>query len=407
MRTDFVKPWSENKGGRLANDILRRCVHCGFCNATCPTYQLLGDELDGPRGRIYLIKQVLEGKEVTHKTQSHLDRCLICKACETTCPSGVEYSKLLEVGQDVINDKVKRSSWSRLNRFMLNKMVPNISRWRWFYLTVGLFSAFIPSRWEKGFNLKTPTLLPPEKEHQRKMLLLKGCVQSELAPDINRAAMQVMDRLGITLIEDPRNNNCCGAMSHHLSYSQDATQHMRNNIDAWWPFINDGVEAIVVTASGCAPHVKDYGRLMEDDLEYAEKARRVSLLAKDISEVVAEMDVSALKNMDNNPTRVTFHAPCSLQHGLKINGVVENILSGLGYELVPVEDPHLCCGSAGAYSLLQSEISDRLLFNKISALQRGKPNFIASANIGCIVHLQREASVPVMHWVELLAEYNL
>lgn len=406
MRTDIVKPYSESSAGQIANDILRRCVHCGFCNATCPTYQLLGDELDGPRGRIYLIKQVLEGKEVTRKTQSHLDRCLICKSCETTCPSGVEYSKLLEVGQEVINQKINRPVWQNFNRFMLNKMLPNMSSWRWFYLTIGLFRAFIPSRWEKGFNLKTPTLLLPDETHARKMLLLKGCVQSELSPDINRAAIQVMHKLGVTLIEDDRSNNCCGAMSHHLSYSNDAVKHMRNNIDAWWPHVESGIEAIVITASGCAPHVKDYGRLLAEDSEYAEKAKRISGLAKDISEVIAELDVSQLKTLET-PTRVAFQSSCSLQHGLKISGVVENVLSSLGYELTPVENAHLCCGAAGTYSILQSKISDQLLIDKIVALEKGKPHFIASANIGCILHLERDASIPVRHWVELLAEYNL
>ena len=281
-----------------------------------------------------------------------------------------------------------------------------MSSWRWFYLSVGLFRAFIPSRWESGFNLKTPSLLLPDSKHSRKMLLLKGCVQSELCPDINRAAMQVMDKLGITLIEDQRSNNCCGAMSHHLSYSADAQKHMRNNIDAWWPHVEDGVEAILLTASGCAPHVKDYSRLMANDNEYAKKATRISDLAKDISEIILELDIKKLKNLEK-PTLVAFQSSCSLQHGLKVSGVVENLLTSLGYELTEVQNPHLCCGAAGTYSVLQSKISDQLLINKIVALEKGKPHFIASANIGCILHLQRDASIPVRHWVELLAEYNL
>lgn len=406
MRTDIVKPYSDNEAGKIANDILRRCVHCGFCNATCPTYQLLGDELDGPRGRIYLVKQVLEGQEVTRKTQVHLDRCLICKSCETTCPSGVKYSHLLEIGQEVVNQKVKRPVWSRLNRFMFNSLIPNMSRWRWLYLIGGMFSLFMPARMEKGFNLKTPTLLLPDRVHARKMLLLKGCVQSELAPDINRAACKVLDKLGVTLVEDERSNSCCGAMSHHLSYSRNALQYMRDNIDAWWPSIEDGVEAVVVTASGCTPHVKDYGRLLAGDKDYADKARRVAEMAKDITEIISELDPGGLEKL-KEPTRVAFHSPCSLQHGLKVTGVIENLFTSLGYELVPVSDSHLCCGAAGTYSLLQARISDQLLINKVVALQKHKPHFITSANIGCILHLQRDASIPVMHWVELLAEYNL
>ena len=406
MRTDFVKPYSDNSEGKIANDILRRCVHCGFCNATCPTYQLLGDELDGPRGRIYLIKQLLEGKDVTRKTQLHLDRCLICKSCETTCPSGVQYSRLLEIGQEVINTKVKRSLWSRLNRFAFNKILPNMSKWRWFYLFVGMFSALLPSRVEKAFELKTPRLLLPSGTHVRRMLLLKGCVQSELSPDTNRAAIQVLDKLGITLIEDERASSCCGALSHHLSCAEDARKYMRSNIDAWWPSISEGIEAIVITASGCAPHVKDYGRLLADDAQYAEKARRVSELAKDISEVCAELDFSKLTKLEQ-PKKIVFHPPCSLQHGQKITGVVEKILQELGYQLNPVADSHICCGAAGTYSMLQAKISDQLLINKIVALQKDQPHFIVSSNIGCIVHLQRDASVPVIHWVELLADYNL
>jgi len=406
MRTDFVKPYTENTDGAIANDILRRCVHCGFCNATCPTYQLLGDELDGPRGRIYLIKQLLEGKEVTQKTQLHLDRCLICKSCETTCPSGVKYSHLLEIGQDIVNKKVKRSMWSRLNRFAYNKLLPNMSRWRWMFLFVGLFGAFLPSRVEKAFDLKTPRLLLPTNSHARRMLLLKGCVQAELSPDTNRAAIQLLDKLGITLLEDNRSSSCCGALSHHLSCSRDAIKYMRENIDAWWPYIEDGVEAIVITASGCAPHVKDYGRLLVDDSEYADKAKRISELAKDITEVCAQQDMSKLRRLEK-PKKIVFHSPCSLQHGLKVTGVVENILQDLGYELNPVADSHICCGAAGTYSLLQAKISDQLLINKIVALEKGEPHFIVSSNIGCIMHLRRDASMPVLHWVELLADYNL
>ena len=406
MKTDFVEPYSSNSEGKIANDILRRCVHCGFCNATCPTYQLLGDELDGPRGRIYLIKQLLEGKEATRKTQLHLDRCLICKSCETTCPSGVEYSRLLEIGQEVIDTKVKRSVWGRLNRFAFNKILPNMSKWRWVYLFIGMFGAFLPSRVEKAFELKTPRLLLPSSSHARRMLMLKGCVQSELSPDTNRAAIQVLDKLGITLVEEERAVSCCGALSHHLNFTSDAKNYMRSNIDAWWPHVDDGIEAIVITASGCAPHVKDYGRLLANDEQDAEKARRISQLAKDITEVCADLDFAKLKKLDQ-AKKIVFHPPCSLQHGQKITGVVENILGSLGYQLNPVTNSHICCGAAGTYSMLQARISDQLLLNKLVALQKDQPHFIVSSNIGCIVHLQRDASVPVIHWVELLADYNL
>ena len=406
MRTDIVKPYSETEQGKIANDILRRCVHCGFCNATCPTYQLLGDELDGPRGRIYLIKQLLEGSEVTEKTQQHLDRCLICRACETTCPSGVEYSRLLEIGQHVMDKKNKRNAWLTLKRAFYNKLIPNSARYRWLLSIAGLFKYLVPSHLESGLAVKKPRLSFPAHAKNRKMLVMKGCAQSQLAPDINRAAAQLMDRLGVTLVEDPRHSSCCGAVSQHLSKPQDALQHMRDNIDTWWPDIEKGLEAIVVTASGCAPHVKDYGRLLKDDAQYAEKAKRVSQLAKDLSEVVATNDIRLLKKL-NEPIKLAFHSPCSLQHGQKIVGVVEDKLQALGYQLTDVNDSHLCCGAAGTYTVLQPKISDQLLINKVVALEKDKPQVIATANIGCLLHLRRDSSVPVKHWVELVAENNL
>ncbi|MGD8566584.1 MAG: glycolate oxidase subunit GlcF [Gammaproteobacteria bacterium] len=406
MRTDFVKPYTDSDEGKIANDILRRCVHCGFCNATCPTYQLLGDELDGPRGRIYLIKQMLEGKEVSEKSQLHLDRCLICRACETTCPSGVEYSRLLEIGQQLVETKVPRPAWQRLKRSVFNKVLPNVQRFRWLLALGRWFKYVVPTHLESGLEVKKPRLSFPASTHAKKMLLLKGCVQSQLAPDINRAAAQVADRLGITLVEEPENNTCCGAVSQHLAKTDDAAQTMRRNIDRWWPLIEEGIEAIVVTASGCAPHVKNYGYLLRSDARYGEKARRVSALAKDISEVVTSVDAGALKVLAE-PQKLAFQSPCTLQHGQQLDGVVESLLQRLGYELVPVADAHLCCGAAGTYALLQTAISEQLLINKLTALEKHQPQMIATANIGCLKHLQRDASVPVKHWIELVAENNL
>jgi len=406
MRTDFVSPFQEMEQAVIANEILRRCVHCGFCNATCPTYQLLGDELDGPRGRIYLIKQVLEGGQVTAALQSHLDRCLICKACETTCPSGVEYSKLLEIGQYVIDKDRKRSAWQNLQRAVLNKILPNAARLHWLFSIARLFRILLPAQWETGLTLKKASLPAPTAEHKRRMLLLKGCVQSQVAPDINRAAMHLMDRLEISLVEDTRSNGCCGAISHHLTKPADAARAMRENIDAWWPEIENGLEAIVITASGCSPHVKEYGRLLRGDTSYREKAQRVSQLAKDISELVSIDEIQKFKKLVK-PIKLAFHSPCSLQHGQRIVGVVERILQGLGYLLTPVNNAHLCCGAAGTYTLLQSKISDQLLINKVVALEKGHPQVIATANIGCLLHLQRDSSVPVKHWIELIVENNL
>ncbi|MGD8559295.1 MAG: glycolate oxidase subunit GlcF [Gammaproteobacteria bacterium] len=406
MRTAFVKPYSESEQGEIANDILRRCVHCGFCNATCPTYQLLGDELDGPRGRIYLIKQMLEGKEVSEKSQLHLDRCLICRACETTCPSGVEYSKLLEIGQELVEQKVERSFWQRTKRSVFNKVLPNIQQYRWLLAVGRWFKFMIPGHLESGLQVKKPRLAFPSATHQKKMLLLKGCVQSQLAPDINRAAAQVADRLGVTLMEESADNVCCGALSQHLAKTDDAQQTMRDNIDRWWPQIEEGIDGIVVTASGCAPHVKHYGYLLRHDSAYAKKAQRVSELAQDLSETITGLDTGALTPLEQ-AKKVAFHSPCTLQHGQKLVDVVEPLLQQLGYQLTPVSDAHLCCGAAGTYTLLQKEISEQLLINKITALEKNQPQVIATANIGCLKHLQRDASVPVKHWVELLAENNL
>lgn len=407
MRTDFVKPYSDSEDGAIANDILRRCVHCGFCNATCPTYQLLGDELDGPRGRIYLIKQILEGKDISHQTQSHLDRCLLCRACETTCPSGVEYSRLLEIGRDLVEQKVERNVWEKLIRSSLNQVLPRIVQYRWLLALGRFFSFFVPAQLQSGLQVKTARLTVPEQANQpKKMLLLKGCVQSQLAPDINRATIQVCDRLGISLIEENRQVSCCGAVSQHLGKTEDAIQHMRNNIDAWWPIIENGIDAIVITASGCAPQVKDYGHLLRHDKGYAEKAKTVSELTKDISEVVAGADLAKLNKL-SEPITISFHAPCSLQHGQKLSGVVESYLSVLGYQLAQVADAHLCCGAAGTYTVLQPEISEKLMINKLVALEKNKPQIIATANIGCLLHLQRDANVPILHWMELLADHNL
>ncbi|WP_455208223.1 glycolate oxidase subunit GlcF [Kaarinaea lacus] len=406
MRTSFVKTYAESEDGKIANDILRRCVHCGFCNATCPTYQLLGDELDGPRGRIYLIKQILEGNEVSEQSQTHLDRCLLCRACETTCPSGVEYSRLLEIGRGVVEEKVPRGTWESIKRGTLNSILPRLHQFRWLLAIGRLFSFMIPSHLETGLAAKKPRLSFPVANHQKKMLLLKGCVQSQLAPDINRATAQVCDKLGITLIEETQSTSCCGAISQHLGKPDEAKQFMRANIDAWWPAVEAGIEAVVITASGCAPHVKDYGHLLRHDSRYAEKAERISQLAKDISEVVVAANVAQLNQLEQ-PIKVAFHAPCSLQHGQKLAGVVEAQLSALGYQLTSVQDAHLCCGAAGTYTVLQPEISEKLQINKLVALEKNKPQVIATANIGCMLHLQRDASVPVKHWMELIAEHNL
>ena len=399
MHTQLSDTFKNTNAGQEAKAILRNCVHCGFCNATCPTYQLLGDELDGPRGRIYLIKQLLEGATASESTQLHLDRCLTCRACETTCPSGVEYHKLLDTGRELVRQQVPRSLPQRLIRksilLLANKRVAPL-----------LFSAgraiapFLPAKLKRHIPGKSKSMIPPGSAHNRTMLLLDGCVQPAALPQINAAATHVFDRLGIQLIT-AKQAGCCGALQHHLDDLEGARQRARNNIDAWWPLINKGAERIVITASGCAPMVKDYGRLLANDGEFSDKASKIASLASDLGEALHEEDFSSLNVVTRR--RIAFHAPCTLQHGQKLPGLVESILHKLGFELTAVSDSHLCCGSAGAWSILQPELSRQLKADKLDKLQRHDPELIASANIGCLLHLQTEARVPVLHWIELIS----
>lgn len=409
MQTSISEKYLNTPEGQEANSILRSCVHCGFCTATCPTYQLLGDELDSPRGRIYLIKQVLEGQQVTRKTQLHLDRCLTCRSCETTCPSGVHYSRLLDIGRDIVEQKVKRPITETSLRWILRHLLP-YSKPFTFLLRIGQsFSPLLPSALKKKIPPRRQiTPWPVVTESARSMLILDGCVQPATSPNTNAATARVLNRLGISLVRATR-AGCCGAVSYHLSAHDEGLAAMRNNIDAWWPYIDDNketkAEAIIMTASGCGAMVKEYGELLADDPAYAEKAKRVSALCKDISEILAEEDLSKLAiNKQNQIKHVAFHSPCTLQHALKITGTVENILQQAGYSLTHVTDSHLCCGSAGTYSILQSKLSQQLLTNKLSALQNEEPDCIATANIGCQLHLESKANVPVKHWIELLDE---
>jgi glycolate oxidase iron-sulfur subunit len=403
---DFIR---DTPAGKEAEAILRSCVHCGFCTATCPTYQLLGDELDGPRGRIYLIKQVLEGKAVTEKTRLHLDRCLTCRSCETTCPSGVRYSHLLDIGRRVVEDKLPRKGRDALMRTVLREA---LTRPRVFGPAVRLGQMLRPLL-PSGLADKLPPEAsdaarpwPAKAARPRRMLALAGCVQPALAPNINAATARVLDRLGIELFEEGK-AGCCGAVRFHLNDQDAAKDDMRRNIDAWWPHVAAGVEAIVVTASGCGVQVKDYGHVLADDAVYSEKAAKISGLCRDPSEILAG-EGDALKTQlgayHQVRGKLAFHAPCTLQHGLKIRGIIEELLTSAGYALVPVADGHLCCGSAGTYSLLQPELSLRLRDNKLAALTANSPLAVATANIGCLTHLQAGSALPVRHWIELIDE---
>ncbi|HVW63885.1 MAG TPA: glycolate oxidase subunit GlcF [Nitrosospira sp.] len=437
---DFIRDTPE---GQEAEAIVRTCVHCGFCLATCPTYQLLGDELDSPRGRIYLMKQMLEGEPVTRKTQLHLDRCLTCRACETVCPSGVKYGRLVDIGRGLVEKKVGRGAAASGMRYALRRVLPNPGLFASLLKTGRAMRPLLPARLQDQIPQPIQKFVPggqyPAVHHRRKMLVLEGCVQPALVPNINAAARRVLDKLGISLIRAP-DAGCCGAVSYHLNAQQEGLDYMRRNVDAWWPYVRDmrdvtdignakdrarpelagegadedsvesaGVEAIVMTASGCGVMVKEYGHLLRHDPAYAGKAARISELAKDISEIVEAESLSLLRLLgtsipDEKKPKLAFHSPCTLQHGMKIRGVVEKILLASGFRLTAVPDSHLCCGSAGTYSILQPELSRQLLENKVRALESGAPERIATANIGCLMHVQSGTSLRVDHWIEILDE---
>lgn len=399
---DFIR---DTPQGREADEILRKCVHCGFCTATCPTYQLLGDELDGPRGRIYLIKQVLEGQPVTEKTRLHLDRCLTCRACESTCPSGVHYSRLADIGRHVVEERVPRRGADRAVRWALREFVPRPKLFGMAMQAGRMVRALLPEALRAKVPVARPAGLWPQPRHARRMLALAGCAQPAMAPSINAATARVLDTLGISLVEQA-GAGCCGAVRFHLNDQEGGRGDARRNIDAWWPLVERGeIEAIVMTASGCGVQVKDYGHMLQGDPVYADRARRISELTVDVSAVVAAQADRLRELLDgrrSEAVKVAWHAPCTLQHGLRVRGVVEDLLAAAGYELTPVRDAHLCCGSAGTYSLLQPTLSTRLRDNKLTALCEGGPALIASANIGCISHLQGGTELPVRHWIELI-----
>ena len=408
---DFIKGTAD---GAEADAILRKCVHCGFCTATCPTYQLLGDELDGPRGRIYLIKGMLEGDAVTARTQLHLDRCLTCRSCETTCPSGVQYGRLVDIGRKLTEERVPRPAMQRLLRRALGVVLPRA----WLFGSLLTLGRWVRPVLPFSIQGKIPASVPgagawPAARHERRMLVLAGCVQPALSPDINAACARVLDKLGISLIEAP-GAGCCGAVRFHLNAQADGLDNMRALIDAWWPYVDaaaadgaEAVEAIVMTSSGCGTTVKEYGHLLAHDPAYAAKAQRISALTKDISEVIAAESarLTALfagAKPNGQATKLALQLPCSLQHGQQIKGVIEGILLAAGFELTPVADSHLCCGSAGTYSILQPELSGKLKANKLAALHAGSPQAIVSANLGCLSHLQSGTALPLEHWIVAL-----
>ena len=405
MQTKLAPQYQQTAEGREAEAILRNCVHCGFCTATCPTYQLLGDELDGPRGRIYLIKQVFEGATPTRKTQLHLDRCLTCRNCESTCPSGVQYSHLIDIGRKVVDEQVPRPLMEKVVRTALKEGLPSPLFGP--AMKMGqLVRELLPDTLKSKVPPKQDAGAWPTRTHARKVLMLAGCVQPAMGPNINSATARVLDAAGIQTVVAAK-AGCCGAVRFHLNDHPGGTADMRANIDAWWPHVEAGAEAIVMNASGCGVMVKDYGHVLKDDPAYAAKAARISALTRDLSELLPAL-VPVLKpkvaaRLSAKVGQVAFHPPCTLQHGQKLKGGVEQHMAELGFSIQTARcEPHLCCGSAGTYSVLNPTIAYQLRDRKLGHLAELQPQVIASANIGCITHLQSGTSTPVRHWVEVL-----
>ncbi len=406
MQTQLAPEFQGTPEGTEAEAILRKCVHCGFCTATCPTFQLLGDELDGPRGRIYLIKQVLEGAQPTRSTQLHLDRCLTCRNCESTCPSGVQYGHLVDIGRKIVDAKVPRPAGERAVRWALKEGLPSPlfgPAMKMGQAVRGLMPqalrAKVPAREDAG------TL--PTRQHARKVLMLEGCVQPSMMPGINTATARVLDAAGIQTVV-AREAGCCGAVKFHLNDQEGGLAQMRANIDAWWPWVEKGeVEAIVMNASGCGVTVKEYGHLLQHDAQYADKAARISALTRDLSELLPDITPRLQEHLRSKPQGalpgvLAYHPPCTLQHGQQLRGTVEEHLRALGFDVRLPQESHLCCGSAGTYSVLQAALSQQLRERKLGHLGQLAPQVIISANIGCITHLQSGTDTPVRHWIQVL-----
>lgn len=403
MQTNLASWARDTDNGREADAILRRCVHCGFCTATCPTYQVLGDELDGPRGRIYLIKQVLEGAQPSHSTQQHLDRCLTCRNCETTCPSGVQYGHLVDIGRRLVDEKVRRPWRDRMMRLLLRKGM-NSALFAPAMRAGQMLRELLPAALRRKVPVRRdPGRLPDTRGHARQVLLLAGCVQPAMMPTIDAATVRVLDAIGIGARATP-GAGCCGAINFHLDAQDEALDQMRANIDVWWPMVERGeIEAIVMNASGCGAMVKEYAHHLRRDARYAGKAARIVEMVKDVAEVVAP-HAPALRTRMARAGKAAFHPPCTLQHWQGLRTVSERLLADLGFELQPFADTHLCCGSAGAYSVLNPDMALELRDRKLKSIAAQEPPIILSSNMGCVAHLQSGTDTPVRHWIEIVDE---
>ncbi len=423
MQTSLSAEFQNTAPGRQAEKILRACVHCGLCNATCPTYELLGDERDSPRGRIYQMKQLFEGHAVSRSLRLHLDRCLRCRACETTCPSGVQYNTLLELSHATLDRKLPRSLGDRMRRRALGRFIANGTGFARLLRLGWRCRRLLPTavrRWLPPQPSPQPNLNPapagtkwPPRRHARKMIALAGCVQSAATPNTNLAAARVLDRLGISLFEVGAARCCGAAQLHtggHTGGEPAGLAAARALIDQWLPHLQSGAEAIVMTASGCGLTIKEYPQWFANEPAYREKARQISAKTLDLSEVVARElphDYAPARRQES-PRKVAFHAPCTLQHGQRTRGVVEAMLTRGGYTLCEVRDAHLCCGAAGTYSILQPKLAAQLRQNKQAALAASGAQVVCTANVGCQMHLGMNftqgtnSTQSVVHWIELL-----
>ena len=400
MHVELHPKFADTHAGQTAKALTSACVHCGFCLATCPTYLDSRDERDSPRGRIYLIKNLLETGEAGSQTQLHLDRCLTCRSCETTCPSDMQYGKLVDIGRGLMEQAAPRPLASKIQRRLLRLTLSRPQLLTWSLVVAQFLRPLLPARLRQAVPLRQVQKALPAGQRARKMLVLGGCVQRAATPNTNVAARRVLDRLGISLIVAPK-AGCCGAVNYHLAAHADGLNNMRRNIDAWWPHLHDGAEAIISSASGCGAMLVDYGRLLADDPHYADKAKRVSQLSRDIGEILMDEDLTKL-TVDTQVGKVAIHSPCTLQHALQQPDLIRTLLGRAGFDIATTTEKLLCCGSAGTYSILQSTISEKLREKALHALAHDQPAVIATANVGCQLHLQAAAGVPVMHWIELL-----
>jgi glycolate oxidase iron-sulfur subunit len=404
MKTSLSPHYQLAEWNTEASKILRACVHCGFCTAVCPTYQLLGNELDSPRGRIYLIHSMLEGNPASRETQRHLDLCLTCRSCETACPSGVRYAQLADIGRNLLEQTVQRPWQERWQRWGLRQVLPYPKRFNALFSLGTWARAYLPNALQQEIPVVAKAEFYQPAIHARKMLVLSGCVQPSLAPQTNIDAAKVLDSLGISLLS-LENTGCCGAVDYHLGKHDASLFHVKKLIDAWWQVVTqEKIEAIVMTASGCGSFVKEYDELLRHDPEYAEKAHLIATLTKDLTEVLVQEDLARFSCSGNQLRRIAVHQPCTLQHGQKLAGVLEKLLIKLNFDVLPVADGHLCCGSAGTYSILNKSISQQLLTNKLQTLEVDQPELIVTANVGCQMHLKTRSQVPVQHWISLLAD---